>query len=224
METNNEYNEYLGASYISVLSTASVKASINVKLYTAIAFVFLVVVCCGCVAVLGRVGDIVDYVFFTDHLTGFHNRSWLDRFFRSMEKKILDDGVVYCAVDFVGISKINDQLSRSTGDAVLKYFSAELKESFGKSPAEFVYNGNGTFVVLLEKSDYITAEDILRLFRLKLDEREEFADVPFSFKIGIAETFRNQQSARKLLAEAIRKRQEFSSPEEKAEDAAENKN
>lgn len=218
METNNEYNEYLGASYISVLSTASVKASVNVKLYTAIAFVFLVVVCCGCVAVLGRVGDIISYVFYTDHLTGFRNRAWLDHFFRSMEKKLLDDGVVYCAVDFVGLSRINDQHTRAVGDAVLKYFSAELKESFGKSPGEFIYNGNGSFVILLERSDYITAEDILRLFRLRLDEREEFTEIPFSFKIGIAETFRNQQSARKLLAEAIRKRQSYASPEEAAEE------
>ena len=39
-KTNDEYNKYLGASYISVLSSASVKESVNVPLYTAIAFFF----------------------------------------------------------------------------------------------------------------------------------------------------------------------------------------
>ena len=32
MKTNDEYNEYLGASYISVLSSASVRESVNVIL------------------------------------------------------------------------------------------------------------------------------------------------------------------------------------------------
>ena len=78
-KTNDEYNKYLGASYISVLSSASIKESVNVVLYTAIAFFFLMVLCLGSAIVLGRTGDIVNYIFYTDHLTEFGNRAYLDK-------------------------------------------------------------------------------------------------------------------------------------------------
>ena len=81
VKTNDEYNRYLGASYISVLSTASVRESVNVILYTAIAFFFLMVVCCGGAILLGRVGDIINYIFYTDHFTQFNNKAYLDKYF-----------------------------------------------------------------------------------------------------------------------------------------------
>ena len=143
-KTNDEYNKYLGASYISVLSSASVKESVNVPLYTAIAFFFLVVLCCGGAIVLGRAADIINYIFYADNLTGFSN-----------------------------------------------------------SKTEYIYNGNGSFILLTEDSDYITVEDIMRLFRLRLDEREEHRDVVIEYKIGIAEIFKENKTARKLLSEAI---------------------
>ena len=166
MTTNDEYNQYLGASYISVLSSASVKASVNVGLYTAIAFVFLIVLGCGGTIVLGRIGDIVGYVFYTDHLTELHNRAYFDKYLKSMDKKLLDDGTVYCVVDFANLAAVNAEYDRETGDALIKLFTAYLKEVFGKTKAEFIYNGNGSFVVLVDDLDYITVEDILRLFSL----------------------------------------------------------
>ena len=51
------------------------------------------------------------------------------------------------------------------------------KEAYGKTNAEFVYNGNGSFVMLTEEADYITVEDMMRLFRLRLDEREEHKNI-----------------------------------------------
>ena len=76
-ETNEEYNEYVGASNISVLSTVSVEEGLNVKLYTAIAAVFLLIVCCCGAILIGRMDDIVQYVFYTDHMTGTEEPSFL---------------------------------------------------------------------------------------------------------------------------------------------------
>ncbi len=209
LETNDEYNEYLGASYISVLSSASVKESINVKLYTLIAFFFLIIVCFGGAVVLARIGDIIGYIFYTDHLTGLSNRAYFDRYLKSMDKKLLDDGVVYCLADIVNLAKINAQYSRQTGDEVIKVFKKYLVEVFGKTNAEFVYNGNGSFIVLVNNSDYITVEDIMKLFSLRLDDREEYREIKIEYKIGIAESFRERHSARKLLSEAIRSKKEY---------------
>ena len=202
-KTNDEYNKYLGASYISVLSSASVKESVNVPLYTAIAFFFLVVLCCGGAIVLGRAADIINYIFYAHHLTGFSNRAYFDKYLKSKDKKLLDDGVVYCMVDISNLLYINGEYSRTVGDEIIKMFTNYLKEAFGKSKTEYIYNGNGSFILLTEDSDYITVEDIMRLFRLRLDEREEHRDVVIEYKIGIAEIFKENKTARKLLSEAI---------------------
>ena len=202
-KTNDEYNKYLGASYISVLSSASVKESVNVPLYTAIAFFFFVVLCCGGAIVLGRAADIINYIFYADHLTGFSNRAYFDKYLKSKDKKLLDDGVVYCMVDISNLVHINGEYSRTVGDEIIKMFTNYLKEAFGKSKTEYIYNGNGSFILLTEDSDYITVEDIMRLFRLRLDEREEHRDVVIEYKIGIAEIFKENKTARKLLSEAI---------------------
>ena len=211
MNTNDEYNKYLGASYISTLASASVRESVNVALYTVIAFVFLVVVCCGGAIVLGRAGDIINYVFYTDHLTEMNNRAYLDNYLKSKDKKLLDDGVVYCMVDISNLIAINNQYSRTTGDEVIKLFTKYIKEAYGKSKTEYIYNGNGSFVILTEGSDQITVEDIMRLFRLRLDEREDCRDITIEFKIGIAETFKVNKTARKLLSEAIQNKKNYTS-------------
>ena len=209
MATNDEYNEYLGASYISVLSTASVKQSVNVKLYTMIAFVFLMIVCCGGAIVFGRLGDIIHYIFYTDHLTELSNRAYFDKYLKSMDKKILDDGTVYCAVDFANLLAVNAEYSREVGDEIIRMFTTFLTESFGKTKAEFIYNGNGSFIIMAENSDYITIEDIMGLFKLRLDDREEHQKVRIEYKVGIAETFKTNHTARKLLAEAIRNKKSY---------------
>jgi diguanylate cyclase (GGDEF)-like protein len=211
MKTNDEYNQYLGASYISVLSSASVKPSVNVGLYTIIAFFFLIFLCCGGAIVLGRIGDIINYMFYTDHLTGFNNRAYFDKYLKSMEKKFLDDGTVFAIVDISNLIYINTEYNRQVGDDIIKIFTAFLKESFGKTDADFIYNGNGSFVILVKNSDYITVEDILRLFSLRLNEREDYKNIRLEYKIGIAETFKENQTARKLLSEAIKNKKEFAS-------------
>lgn len=218
METNDEYNQYLGASYISVLSSASVKASVNVNLYTFIAFFFLIFVCCGGAIVLIRIGDIVHYVFYTDHLTELNNRAYFDKYLKSLDKKLLDDGTVYCVVDIANLAAINAEHSRDTGDDIIKMFTRYLKEAFGKTSADFIYNGKGSFVILAQNLDYITVEDIMRLFDIRLDEREEYRHLVIEYKVGIAETFKENQTARKLLSEAIKSKKEFTSAADAAKE------
>ncbi len=209
MKTNDEYNEYLGASYISVLSSASVKPSVNVTLYTLIAFFFLIILCCGGAIVLGRLGDIINYIFYTDHLTELGNRAYFDKYLKTLDKKLLDDGTVYCMVDIANLATINAEYSRQVGDDIIKLFTSYLKETFGKTSAEFVYNGNGSFVVLAKDTDYITVEDIMHLFGLRLDDREDYKDIRIDYKVGIAETFKENQTARKLLSEAIKSKKDY---------------
>ena len=65
--------------------------------------------------------------------------------------------------------------------------------------------------MLTENSDLITVEDIMRLFRLRLDERDELGDIAIEYKIGIAETFKENKTARRLLSEAIKNKKNYKS-------------
>lgn len=221
METNDEYNYYLGASYISVLSSASVYSSVNVNLYTFIAFFFLIFVCCGGAIMLGRIGDIVQGVFYTDQLTEFSNRAYLDKYLKSMDKKLLDDGVVYCVVDIANLITINAEHSRELGDSIIKLFTRYLKETFGKTSAEFIYNGKGCFVIMAQNVDYTNVEDIMHLFGIRLDDREEYRHITIEYKVGIADTIQGNQTARKLLAQAIKNKKTFKSYGDNAKDVNE---
>ena len=206
-ETNEEYNYYLGASYISVLSTASVKPSINVKLYTLIAGFFLIFVCCCGSIILARISDIIQNVFYTDSLTELNNRAYFDKYLRSMDKKLLNDETVYCVVDVSNLIDINSIHSRETGDAIIKLFTRYLKDAFGKTSADYIYNGNGSYAILAQDLDRGAVEDIMHLFDLRLDNREEYRHIMIEYKVGIAETSYKSRTARKLLAEAIENKQ-----------------
>ena len=63
--------------------------------------------------------------------------------------------------------------------------------------------------MIVEEADFITVEDIMRIFRLRLDEREELRDVVIEYKIGISETFKENKTARKLLSEAIANKKSY---------------
>lgn len=210
--TNQEYNEYLGAQNISMLSTASVTEGIDVMLYTAIAAVFLLIVCCCGAILLGRLNDIIQYVFYTDHLTGFYNRTAFDSYLRSRDRRLLNDGTLCAMVHISNQVDINKQFGRDNGDLVIKLFADTLKEVFNKTGAYQVYNGNGQFIIVVEKTDTITVDYILNRFRLLIDDREEFTQGEIVYKIGIAETFRdNIHVMRGLLSKAMQAEETYHS-------------
>ena len=62
---------------------------------------------------------------------------------------------------------------------------------------------------MVKDSDYITVEDIVRLFGLRLDERDVHRELQIQYRVGIAETFQEVQTARKLLSAAIRNKKDF---------------
>lgn len=210
VSTNSEYNGYLGCKNISILSTASTAASINVNLYSAIAFIFIVIVCCGGLILVGRMNDIIVSSFYTDKKTGMYNRAYFDKYLLKKSRSILDDGTVIISVSITNQRDINRELGRDTGDAVIELFAETLKRVFARMKAMLVYNENSHFIIILEKSDSITAEDMLESFRMEIENRETNENVGIRYKAGIAETFRERvKSPRALLVEAIKNGKEY---------------
>lgn len=210
VSTNSEYNGYLGCKNISILSTASTAASINVNLYSAIAFIFIVIVCCGGLILVGRMNDIIVSSFYTDKKTGMYNRAYFDKYLLKKSRSILDDGTVIISVSITNQRDINRELGRDTGDAVIELFAETLKRVFARMKAMLIYNENSHFIIILEKTDSITAEDMLESFRLEIENRETNENVGIRYKVGIAETFRERvKSPRALLVEAIKNGKEY---------------
>ncbi len=208
--TNTEYNEYLGANNISVLSTVAVDASFNVWLYTAIAAVFFLVICCGGVILVGRLDDIIQYVFYTDRLTGMKNRTYFDSYLHSNGKKILDKGTALTTIDICNQMDINMEYGRDAGDQIIRFFADQLKNEFGKMDAILVYNGKAQFIVVVQKTDRKDMEYILEHFRLCIDKRELLKECRISYEIGLAETETcDVYSIRGLLSKAYVTQEKF---------------
>lgn len=187
-ETNEEYNEYVGASNISVLSTVSVEEGLNVKLYTAIAAVFLLIVCCCGAILIGRMDDIVQYVFYTDHMTGLKNRASFDVYLSSNSKKLLNKGTALATVNICNQVEINQKYGRDEGDRLIRFFGEQWKAEFGKTKDILVYNGNAHFIAVVEKTDRSDMEYMLEHFRVSVDKRDILQDARIEYEIGLAES------------------------------------
>lgn len=210
VQTNSEYNEYLGCKNIEILSSASASASMNVRVYSLIAFFFIMVVCCGGLLLIGCLNDIMIANFYTDKKTGFYNRVYFDKYLKKKGRNILDDGTVMVSVSVSNQRQINEQNGREIGDGVIELFAQELKRAFAKMNAMFVYNENAHFVIVLEKTDAIIAEDALQMFRLAVENRESCEAAEIEYKMGVAETFRDRvKNARILLVEAVKAAKEY---------------
>jgi GGDEF domain-containing protein len=128
-----------------------------------------------------------------------------------MDKKLLNEETVYCIVDIANLAYINSTHTRESGDAVIKLFAKYLKDAFGKTSAEYIYNGHGSFAVLANGVDSMAVEDIMRLFATRLDQRGEYRHIQLEYRVGMAESTEVNRTARKLLVEAIENKRDFSS-------------
>lgn len=216
--TNNEYNEYLGAKNISTLSSVAVDDTINVGLYTAIAALFLLIVCCCGAILLGRIEDIISYVFYTDHLTGFANRNAFDSYLKKMDKEIFDDGVVCTTFAITNQVDINKKYGRDGGDEFLKMISGFIDDSYGKLDTFKVYNGNSQFFMVTNKTDYVTIEYIMKRIGVLIDEREKFKDIAIEYEVGMAETsYLGVHRIRPLLTKTLSNKEKYISAAAKPE-------
>ena len=203
-ETNVEYNEYVGAENISMLSTVSLDEAVNVKLYTVIAAIFLLIVCCLGAILLGRMNDIINYAFFTDHMTDLNNRASFDNYLKRNDKKLLDNGVVCVMISISNQSAVNLQFGREVGNQLIKFFADSLKDVFQKTDAFLVYNGNAQFFAVINRTDAVACEYILERFALTIDKRQSLQEVPIQYDMGLAETQRDDvHRIRGLLSKSI---------------------
>ena len=150
-KTTDEYNEYLGAANISVLSSVGVTEKISINKFTMlIVIVFGVFGCLGAVA-LGRLWDIVEYYMFTNKTVNLPNRARCDHFIADMENKMLSNSFVCVAFKITNLQDENKRLGRNAGNQMMKTFARVLTSVFVPSKTVFVaYNDSAQYLVFAE--------------------------------------------------------------------------
>lgn len=182
-ETSVEYNEYLGAANIRILSSAAVSSAFNMKLYQAvIAVFFLVIGCCGAI-VLGRAGDILEYLFLKDSMTGCMNRVSCDNYIQRNEQRLLSVNMCCMSLQITNQRELNQIYGRKGADDVLKEFGRVLQEVFGSRKNSFIaYNGSGQFMVFFEKA---SQENVMQeAGRLSIILMQSLDDYSVSYQMG----------------------------------------
>ena len=150
-KTTDEYNEYLGAANISVLSSVGVTEKISINKFTMlIVIVFGVFGCLGAVA-LGRLWDIVEYYMFTNKTVNLPNRARCDHFIADMESKMLSNSFVCVAFKITNLQDENKRLGRNAGNQMMKTFARVLTSVFVPSKTVFVaYNDSAQYLVFAD--------------------------------------------------------------------------
>lgn len=182
-ETTDEYNEYLGAANISVLSSVGVTEKISINKFTMmIVVVFGVFGCLGAI-VLGRLWDIIEYYMFTNKVVNLPNRARCDRFISDMENKMLSNSYLCVALKITNLQEENRRLGRSTGNQMMKTFARVLTNVFTPSNNIFVaYNDSGQYLIFAEDFNPERAEASLAQMRTVLAQKceSEVYDIEYS--------------------------------------------
>lgn len=155
--TVNEFNQYLGASNITTLTSVNVTERINIKLYLLIAIILFLI--CGCLGAvfLGRTQDFVDYLMYIDKKTKLPNRAKCDMLINKYDEAPLSDNFTFILIRLDVLKSVNAQNGREAGDVLLGEFGRMLSES-AENYGFVGYNGSDQFMCMFESCNRTKAE------------------------------------------------------------------
>ena len=209
--TMEEYNEYMGAVNVGVLSTTAVSERVNVKLYMMLGvIVFFILGVCGAI-LLGRIQDFMEYLFFTEQSLEMPNRTACDLYIKNNTERVLGDDNVCVVLELTNLSRINNELGRVKGNEVLRRFADFIKEASATCGTVY-YNGGQQFIGFFEQCRREDAESFADyMHRLVRAYNEENGDAKMEYSVGMAESrTNNAHTLRTLLRGAMvdRRKQE----------------
>lgn len=209
-ETTDEYNEYLGAANISVLSSVGVTEKISINKFTMmIVVVFGVFGCLGAIA-LGRLWDIIEYYMFTNKTVNLPNRARCDQFIAGMESKMLSNSYVCVAFKLTNLQEENRRLGRNAGNQMMKMFARVLTSIFVPSKTVFVaYNDSAQYLVFADEYNPEQTKASLAQMRTVLAQKCEREAFEIEYDEGYACSGEEQSFyIRRLLSIALSRQNE----------------
>ena len=178
-ETNDEYNEYLGAQNIMMLSSVRVTERFPIAVFTILIVVIFGALGCAGAALFGRIEDFIEYYAFTNKVDGLPNRAKCDQFIASREGRPLPESFACVVCKLANLQTENARLGREAGDQMLKDFAGMLTSIFAPSDRLFVgNNGAGQYLIFAEALEREQAEAALFRVGVALEQKAQDAGLP----------------------------------------------
>ncbi len=153
-ETNDEYNDYLGARNIVMLSSVRVTERFPIMIFTVLIVIIFGVLGCAGAALFGRIEDFIEYYAFTSKVDGLPNRAKCDQFIAIRERKPIQEGFACIVFKMANLQMENARLGREAGDKMIKDFVEILTSVFAPSDKVFVgNNGAGQYLIFAENME-----------------------------------------------------------------------
>mgnify|MGYP000055008651 FL=1 len=209
-ETNNEFNEYMGAANINIIAGIAVSPLIKIGRYVALITVFFGLVACVGAVVAGRLKDIFDYYVYVDRKTGLPNRMACDLYIAHYSKKLLKGDFTCITIRAEKIGEKNRVYGRDVTDQMLRTFGHILQEIFQHEDEVFLgVNGIGQFVIFAPHMTYLRAKSYLKQLKKSIAEYNAAESCSIEYAFGIADsTTTGIYQIRELLIKALSQEKE----------------
>ncbi|MDE6836769.1 MAG: GGDEF domain-containing protein [Acutalibacter sp.] len=205
-QTNDEYNEYLGAQNIMVLSSVRVTERFPIILFTALIVMIFGALGCAGAALFGRIEDFIEYYAFTNKVDGLPNRAKCDQFISSRGGRPLPEGFTCVVCKLANLQTENARLGREAGDRMMKDFVEVLKSVFRPSDKLFVgNNGAGQYLVFVETWEAEQIKAALLQLDAALEEKSQEKGYLLKLQSGFAQAEAGKRCyIRELLSSAMK--------------------
>lgn len=127
--------------------------------------------------------DAIVYLSYHDHLTGLYNRRFGDEEIRRLDVPRQYPLAVIMG-DVNGLKISNDVFGHETGDDILRAAAAAIRQSCREEDIVCRWGGD-EFLVLLPRTDAVTAEGIVRRIHARCAQRR-VGNLPLSISMGSA--------------------------------------
>lgn len=119
----------------------------NILSEVAIPVFFLIIFIAGLYVHLER--RALQMMAYTDHLTGLHNRRWLDHHMAKVDAQYSRSKrmMAMALIDLDGYKWINDTFGFDQGDTVIRQFADRIKQVLGDEESCIRYNGTQFFLI-----------------------------------------------------------------------------
>ncbi|MGX8698525.1 MAG: diguanylate cyclase domain-containing protein [bacterium] len=178
-----EFNQSRVAENIHVISSARSFEGVNIKLYMVLGSILFLGVGCAGAIVIGRAGDLMDYVLYTDKVTGLPSRTSCDEEIEKISKEgALDTFTVVCLF-VTNLGEINGRYGRDKGNQMLAELGLILQVT-AKQYGFIGYNNGNQFLCLLRNASYDKAKDMLDFIAYELGKSQAELKPSLTAKIG----------------------------------------
>ncbi|MCC8015530.1 MAG: hypothetical protein LIO87_10100 [Eubacterium sp.] len=186
--TNDEYNEYIGAQNIQLVSGIAVDEGIAIGRYALlIALAFGIVGCLGAI-ILGRLIDIFEYYVYVDHKLNIPNRAACDRLLSKYGKTPVKGEFVCMSVRIENLRDINRIYGVEVVDGMILQLVKIMQGVFSGERDCFIgVNSAGQLLVFAENMTGERAAAYCDEIIKAVNVYNETAGCKLAFAIGIAE-------------------------------------